>query len=110
MCEFQSLYFDDDGYVLRCKQCGQYQVGFGTTMLIFTYFEFQEFYKLLKYKFDNMGQPGSPHSKTVILRTPSHGVCIMLTQKEASRFFEILEEADNEAKALTLIRLFNSQA
>ena len=32
MCQYHSLYSGDQGYVVRCEQCGQYQWAFGTTL------------------------------------------------------------------------------
>jgi hypothetical protein len=33
VCNFQSLYMNDDGYVVRCKECGPYQLGFSSALL-----------------------------------------------------------------------------
>ncbi|MEO5890765.1 MAG: DUF6686 family protein [Ferruginibacter sp.] len=107
MCEFQSLYFDEDGYVVRCKQCGHYQVAFISTMLTLTETDFHEFCKLVKNKWYNSDESSPDCSKAVILKTPAQGVFIMLTRSEAGRFCEILEQADSEARALTMINLFN---
>ena len=108
MCEFQSLYFGDDGYVVRCKQCGHFQTGYMSTMLTLTEDDFGILCKMVKYKdSEAVSLPG--HCESVILPTPSQGVFMMLTKQEVSRFNEILEEADNEAKALNLMSLFNPQ-
>lgn len=107
MCEFQSLYYNDDGYVVRCNQCSHYQVAYSSIMLTLTDYEFGSFYKLIEAKKNDADYCFSPQSKCVVLQTPAQGVCILLTQAETQRFFEILEEADNEMKALTLINMFN---
>ncbi|MES2777867.1 MAG: DUF6686 family protein [Bacteroidota bacterium] len=108
MCEFESLYYGDDGYVVRCKHCGHYQVAFISTMLSLNERNFQALYTLVQQKCQEADYSFTEHSKTVILKTPCDGVFIMLTRNEARRFSEILEEADNEAKSLALIRLFNT--
>lgn len=107
MCEFQSFYFGDDGYVVRCKECNHYQLAYTSTMLTLTECDFQALYKLVKYKCAEADYSLSAHSKTVIIQTPAQGVCIFLTRLETVRFSEILEEADNESKAQTLMSLFN---
>lgn len=109
MCKFQSLYFEDDGYVVRCNHCGHYQVGFSSTMLTLADKEFQQFYAQLKHKCVETVSAATAHCKVVILKTPSPGVCMMLTRGEAIRFAEILEQADTEMKALSLMRLFNPE-
>lgn len=107
MCEYQSLYFNDDGYVIRCKQCGHYQLAFSSTLLVLTDDAFHDFCKLVKFKCAEMDCSASGYSKSLVLPTPSPGVCMLLTRTEVSRFGEILEVADNEMKALTLISMFN---
>ena len=109
MCEFQYLYFEEDGYVVRCKQCGHYQVGFGSIMLTLADNEFQEFRKMVKYKCYEVEGASLAHKKGMILQTPSPGICMLLTEFETRRFSEILEQADSEVKALAIIKLFNPE-
>lgn len=109
MCKFQSLYFEDDGYVVRCNHCGHYQVGFSSTMLTLSEIEFQHFFKQVKNKSNETSGESTAHCKVIILKTPSPGICMMLTCREASHFREILEQADSEMKALGLMRLFNPE-
>ena len=107
MCEFQSLYFDDDGYIMRCKQCGFYQVAFISTMLTLAEADFQALRKMARQKFYAADPTSSDHSKTFILKTSSHGFYLLLTRNETGRFCDILEGADNEVKALTIMGMFN---
>jgi hypothetical protein len=107
MCEFQSLYFNDDGYVVRCKQCGYYQLAFGSTMLTLAKKDFEAICKMIRHKCNEADFSVSEHSKCVVIPTPSYGMYMLLTKNEANRFNEILEEADNEEKAQCLLSLFN---
>ena len=107
MCEFQTLYFEDDGYVVRCKQCGHYQLGFGTIMFTLPGNEFREFCKTVKHKCTEAECIASPHKKKVILQTPSPGICLLLTHFENRHFSKILDQADSEEKALEIMNLFN---
>ena len=107
MCEFQSLYFNDDGYVVRCKQCGVYQVAFISIMLTLTESDFEAFCKMVKHKCNEEDCSFIEHTKNVVIPTPCYGIYILLTRVEAQKFNGILEDADNEAKALSMINLFN---
>lgn len=107
MCEFQSLYFNDDGYVVRCKQCNCYQLAFGTTLITLTQQDFKAICKTAKYKCIEEDFSFSKHSKCVVIPTPSCGLFLLFTREEAIRFNEILEEADNEEKVQRLLSLFN---
>lgn len=106
-CEYQSLYYGDEGYVVKCRKCGYYQVAFISTMLTLTGDDFQVLRELVKQKCSEADLSFSEQSKSVVLQTPSQRVCLLLTRKEALVFFDILEEADNEARTQSLLSLFN---
>jgi hypothetical protein len=106
MCEFESLYFNDDGYVVRCKKCGYYQLAFGTIMLTLTKKDFETMRNVVQQKCNEGDFSLCEHSKCVCIPTPSTGMYMLLTKNEAKRFNEILEEADNEEKAKSLLNLF----
>ena len=107
MCEFQSLYYEDDGYVVHCKDCGYYQVAFGNTMLSLSPDDYIALTKVVKRKHYNVDFSASENTRNVVIPTPSQGMYLLLTKNEATRLHEILEEADTEEKAQTLINLFN---
>ena len=108
MCGFQYLYNGEDGYIIKKKNCGHYQIAFASFMLTLSQNEFQSFCDLAKYKCNEPNHSLAEHSKSIVLQTPAQGVFILLTQNEGVRLCEILEEADNEDKALTLLSLFSS--
>ena len=107
MCQFESLYYGDDGFVIRCKQCGHYRVAFISTMLNLTENNFQALRKVVQHKCIEADYSYAENNKSIIIETALDGVYIMLTSSEVKRFNYILEEADNEVKALSLISLFN---
>ena len=106
MCEYESLYFSDTSYVLRCKKCGDYQVAFLNTLLMLTAEDFGILCKVVELKCFEDDSNFGMQSKCIIIPTPSYGQCILLTRWEASCFNNILQEADNEAKAQSLLQLF----
>ena len=105
-CQFDSLYFAEDGYVVRCKRCNNYQIAYLSTMLTLTAFDFNALCKLVKYKCTEPDYSCMGNSKSIIIQTPSQGCGIILTRLEALRFNEILEQADSEEQALVLISFF----
>lgn len=106
-CEFQSLFFGDEGYIVRCKRCNHIQVAF---ICILTTLGVDEFQKLrqLVLKMVEEEAPYAGNGKCMIIPTPNRGTCFLLTKDELYRFAEILEVADNEARAQSLISLFNA--
>ena len=107
MCEYLSLYFGDIGYVVRCKQCGLYQLAFMCIVITLTKQDFFAFCGIVKRKYEEANYAHSENSKCIIIQTPAEGISFLLTKNEVKRFTEILEEADNEEKAQCLIGLFN---
>ena len=106
MCEFRSLYYDDDGYVVQCKDCNYYQLGFGSTMLSLSPDDFETLGKVVRHKYNEIDFGLSESIRNVVIPTPSHNVFLLLTKEEANRFHEILEAADNEAKAQQMLAMF----
>ena len=106
-CQFHSLYFSDDGYVVRCKECNNYQIAYLSTILTLNEFDFKALCKLVKYKCTEPDYSCMINSKSIIIQTPSKGCCVIFTRLETLRFNEILEQADSEEQALLLISLFN---
>lgn len=105
-CEFQSLYYGEDGYIVRCNQCGHYQLAFISTMLVLQEADFYIFCKQVKYKASQLYSDVSRHSKIIMVATPSQDVHLVLTPFELERLYRALEEADSELKALELLYLF----
>lgn len=107
-CEFQSLYFGDDGYVVRCKNCGHYQLAFLCIMITLKAENFSAFCRMIIQRSKETNQACAEHSKCVLIETPASNVSFILTKGEADRFAEILEQAGDEMKALSLLQLFDT--
>ncbi|UAY52487.1 DUF6686 family protein [Ferruginibacter albus] len=105
MCQFQQLYFSDDGYVVRCKKCDHFQVGFASTMLTVNEKDFDILLAIVKKKLNTEIQTNQL-VKSIIIPTPYTGVKILLTQQELQKLHAMLENADSEIKALALLDLF----
>lgn len=106
-CELQSLYFGDDGYIVRCKNCGHYQLAYLCICIVIEQEEFKTFCETVLTKYEESHPSCAEHTKCVLIPTPATNVSFLLTKAEAKRLIEILEEADNEIKAQSLMSLFN---
>ena len=107
MCRYQSLYMSETGYIVCCKECGHYQVAYLSTMLTLSPNDFQVFCKKVKTLCDKSDDSYPENTKCVFVPTPTEGNYVLLTRKEALQLNIILEEADNEMKAQSLLSLFN---
>lgn len=105
-CDFQSLYYGEEGYVVRCKQCAHYQVAFISTMLTLSEADFYLFYKQVKNKVFQSYSDINQDAKIIMIGTPSQDVHLILTPIELMRLYKIMEEADSEIKVQELLCLF----
>ena len=106
MCQFESLYFEDDGYVIRCKGCGNYQIAFGNVMLTLTPEQLVQLYEKVLRKGQDDDLLLFETSKCIVIPTPKQGYNLVFTKKEFKRFYEMLEIVDTEIKTLSLLSLF----
>ncbi|RYD82300.1 MAG: hypothetical protein EOP53_04105 [Sphingobacteriales bacterium] len=106
-CIFQTLYFSEEGFVARCGSCGHFHVAFMSAMFIMPESAYHELYRITQYKMQEPDFAFAENSKSVMIPTHTKSAFIMLTRKELIEFAAMLDEADNEYKALTMINLFN---
>ena len=109
MCYFQRLAVSEHGYVVRCNDCRHYQVGFGTAMLTLSQPDFKAFVKLVAEKILYVAEDDiTIHEaiKSVVVPMPYSGMCIVVTKNELQHLQSMLDNADNEAKALSMLELF----
>ncbi|HVZ97182.1 MAG TPA: DUF6686 family protein [Chitinophagaceae bacterium] len=104
---FEYLYFGNDGYVARCKLCRHLQLGFICMCLTFNEEDYRAFRMIVHHHYNKADYSFEDYRKYIVVKTPAEGIYFMLTKYEAKRLYEILEEAENESLALSLISLFN---
>jgi hypothetical protein len=107
MCQFQSLYYSNHGYVVRCGECACFQIAVGTTMLTLNEEDFGMLLSIVEYKCKE-ASGSSPLLRNIIIPTIASEVCLLLTSEEAHRFLYMLDQADSELRYNSLRGLFNS--
>ncbi len=105
-CSYQSLYYGEEGYVVRCNQCSHYQLAFISTMLTMSAAGFHAFYSKVKCLAFQSHTNSNQDAKTILLGTPSPDVHFVLSPTELKRLHQMLEEADNEKRVQDLLYLF----
>lgn len=110
MCSYQTLFHHDNaGYVVRCNECENIQIGFGNLMLTVSEKEFESFRSWLKKIMDE--QSGTDLKETIrciVIPTPCEGIKLLLSLRELRDFDHMLEEADTELKSSCLLKLFTN--
>ena len=107
MCEYQTLYDNNDGCVLFCKHCRLYHVAFLCLGLTFNEEDFKTFRNLIGYEYAKVDYSFKNHSRNIMIQTPADGIGFIFSKYELKRFYEILEEADTEYRVMALLGLFN---
>jgi len=107
MCTFDTLYIDNDGYVVRCADCNHYQVAAGGLCITISAEEFVHLKWLANDACRYVDENNSiACAKSFAIGTPFYGVDFLFTPGELMAFCHMLEAAEDEAKALTLMAMF----
>ncbi|HVY73384.1 MAG TPA: hypothetical protein VG890_01060 [Puia sp.] len=107
-CEFQTLACGPEGYVVWCRRCGQVQLAFLTTVLSLSPDELDSFSRQMKRVLYGRDDSAFRNEEFFYISTPLAGVCLCLRHFEAGRLCLLLEEAELEFKAQSLLALFRS--
>jgi hypothetical protein len=110
MCNFQSWYFDEAGYIVQCVQCNHFRLCFGSTMLSLSQNDYQAFFELVCYKTETHVSMCEKETKCIVLPTTSKAISIILNEIELHALYNMLQDADTEIKTQELIALFNTLA
>ena len=106
-CHFQKLYTGEDGYVVRCKECGHYQLAFLCVMLTLDEQHYYSFRKLIQQRYEDSLCVSNEHCKCIVVETPAAGTSFLFSAREIKRFADLLDEADTEERAQSMLQLFH---
>jgi hypothetical protein len=107
MCQHQALYHKENtGYVVKCPSCNKIQIGYGIVSITFDVTGFENFRYNIENTFCRRQPEMDRHVKSVVIPSPCEGINLLLSLEELETLHCILEEADNEMKALCLINEF----
>lgn len=108
MCSYRVLFQNDAiGYITQCRSCKQYQVAFGTVLLTMTEERFPRFINMVHSVYAR--QNPSQHTfatKNITIPLPAEGSYLLFSMSELDDLCQMLEQADNEARALAMLELF----
>ena len=109
MCDFQKLAFPEHGYIVCCYRMWLFAIRVGTTMLTLNTKDFNALYNSVMLQFNNISKKEdifSEETKGICIATPSASCSFIFTKKELQCFYDMLDKADNEIKALYMLQLF----
>lgn len=109
MCHYQTLYHHENiGYIIRCTQCEQFQIGFGSVIMNMDETEFFYFCQWIARTKTEQKPLKDVFLKNLVMPTPCEGLKLFLSYRELSELNDMLETADSEWKSTELLRLFTA--
>lgn len=108
MCNYKTWFHNADcGYVVECEQCNKLQVAFGNIAITLSMQEYENFRQYLLHVITGREYTGNAKVKSIMLHTPAQGISFLLSEDELIGLQQMIEYADNEMKAESLLKLFN---
>lgn len=108
MCQYHSLYSGEQGYVVRCAQCGQYQWAFGTTLQQSSPTAFVRLRKEVMYLIDQIQSDTCRRKKQFLVHIGHTTTRLILTAPEVEKFYAMLSEAWEAETTKALFSLFEN--
>lgn len=110
MCDFISLSTRDEGFILRCRSCGCYQLGFSTLLLSLNEADFNKLAGYIGHLASNRMQENEWENRQLLVPTPHIGVNMLLSKEQILALSELMAEADNEQIAQSMMTLLSQGA
>jgi hypothetical protein len=108
MCHYETLYYENNtGYVVRCTECKNVQIGYGNLLLTFTVNDFKSFKSWIGKVKSGSNQTENESLRNIILPVPCEGVRFVLSMQELMELDVMLEAADSELMMLDLLQMFD---
>ncbi|ANH83301.1 hypothetical protein A8C56_22015 [Niabella ginsenosidivorans] len=108
MCTFKTLYYEEDGYLIFCSECMHFQLAFQTSLLTLAARDLHILHALVKENYEYHCFEPVPYRKNIYIPTPLEGYGMILDQAELAQLFHLLETAEVNYKAESLLELFKT--
>ena len=106
MCDFNNLSSNENGFILRCRQCGYYQVGYAGVMLSLNKEDYQKFCLLIEHLSSKEVPEDKWLSRHIVIPTPYYGVNLLLCKNEIDDLQRLASGAETEQVAQSMMALF----
>lgn len=93
MCNYDILFHNQHGYIVKCRECEHLKLAFGTAALTFNEEEFYDFKHIADSYFHLHKDAACRTQKQIQIPTAHKAVALVYTLDELENLTEILEEA-----------------
>lgn len=93
-CNYLTLFYSKDGYVVKCIHCSKIQMAFGNVILNLSTREFQEMRLKTIDKIRENKFPAFPEQKNITYNTDSDNIRLVFSFRDLEVFYEMLQQAN----------------
>lgn len=109
MCSYQTLFYKEMvGYVIRCNQCNQIQVAYGTVIVNLANDDYADFCHKIQQLLVQYPASDQPNLKSIVVNTPYIGLMLYLSERELAELAGMLDIADTKLRSDELLELFSA--
>lgn len=94
ICRFDILAHNDNGYLVYCNECANYQLAFGTVVMTLCLKQLQHFQYRLAAAYAEAQNDPFPHQKTIRMQIGAPHIRMALSPDEAGILLSIFDEAE----------------
>jgi hypothetical protein len=104
MSSHKLLSHTENGYIVRCNNCKQYRLAFGTTLINLSVVELKEFQQDVRDQILFFPHDGFHHQKIIQVSLPTSNSCLILNYTELLKLADMCTEASllEEAEQILL--------
>lgn len=103
MCNYQTLYHSNNGYVIRCPHCKGIQLAFGTSVVNLGYEEFTCFTDMVVRLSDSKDSFPDDNEKAMCLPLPAEHVMMLVSPVELCRLAQMVMEVQALLQAYDIL-------
>jgi hypothetical protein len=103
MCRYNTLHKSTHGYVIKCNECTNIQVAFGTTALTLSLKQFNDFIGIVDDLLVTHQSYDFPDQMTIVIPTLSRSVSMICSVNELGNLKQLLMKGK---KSLEMAKLF----
>ena len=108
MCDFNNLSADENGFILQCKSCRNYQIGFGSVLFSLNKTDYKKFCLMIADISEKDFNHERSNTRHIVIPTPYYGVNLLLCKFEILQLKDLINSAEQEEVTRSMLALFSN--
>ncbi|MGQ3014134.1 MAG: DUF6686 family protein [Flavobacteriales bacterium] len=93
MCRYKILHHNEDGYAVKCNECGHIKVCYKTVVLTLDEEMFYAFRDAVEHNYESHRDRICPHQRRIHISTADPSVSMVFCLTDLERLIQMLDEA-----------------